>query len=46
MTEFKCVNFKLSFDIDILNMEVNITREWMSDDVVDDQSTPAQVMAW
>ena len=26
---FKCVNFKLNSEVNTLNIQVNITREWM-----------------
>ena len=43
---FKCVNFKHNLGIYILNNHVNITPEWMPEDVVDGKSTLVQIMAW
>ena len=31
--DFECVNFKHSVCIDILGMHVNITKDWIKDDI-------------
>ena len=44
--DFKCVKFKHNLKIEILNIQVNITLEWMPEDFIGDKSTLVQVMAW
>ena len=43
---FKCVNLKHNLGIDILSVQLNITLEWIPEDLVDVKSTLVQVMAW
>ena len=42
----RCVDFKHYFSIDIVNIQVNIAREWMPKKTIDHKSMLAQVMAW
>ena len=37
--DFKCVNFKHNLCIDILSIQVNITLEWMPEELVDGKWT-------
>ena len=43
--DFKWVNLKHSLGIDVLSIPVNITLEWMPEDLIDGKSTLVQVMA-
>ena len=36
--QFKCVNFKHSFGIGIVHIQVNITLEWTPEDPIDGES--------
>ena len=45
--DFKCVNFNHNLEIDILQIQVNVTLEWMTGELgVDCKSTLGQIMAW
>ena len=44
--DFIFFNFELNLGIDISSIQVNITLEWLSDDLVDGKSTLVLAMAW
>ena len=44
--DLECVNYEHNLGIYILSNQVNITLEWMPEDVVDNKSTSVPVIAW
>ena len=44
--DFKWVNFKHNLGIGILSISINITLEWIPENLVDPKSIWGQVMAW
>ena len=44
--DFKGESFKHNFGVDMLGIQINLTLEWMPEDLIHGQSTLIEVMAW